>query len=803
MSRLRAHPNLSAAGVLLAALLAWFPDLLVGEQLGQSHVLWSHFPWLAERPADLGVVPRSAEVDAVLQYHPFLVEARRQLLDGHLPLWNPYIFAGMPLLGDWQAGWLFPLNWPALALGVEVMWGPIHLLKLLAGGFGAFVLARSFGVRWSGALVSGLVFMLSAPNLVWLQWPLASAFCLLPWLVLATDRVVRAPDRRRLAALGAVVALDLLAGHPETALLNTSAAGVYGLALAVRLRGAGVDGGVRPARAALAWLGGHVLGVGIAAAVVLPFLEAFEESITRSDHGVLADASLPAWSAIVLALPNLFGDGRPDYSGPPLSYLIVAGYSGVVAGLLAAVGAWRGRARPEALALAAMALVSLAVIFGIPPFSWIVGGVPPWSTGNNIRIFHVVALVAAVGAGAGVHALLARPMALRAALALAAGTGLVVLVWAVGLLAWGKLPAERSVEVRALLRFALALAAGGALLVALGRVRRTGLVVAAVCLVTAGDAAYLRGHNVVLPAERAYPAPTGALRALSGLAGGETGGVGAGTGPAEPVRVASLWEGPFGPFVLPPNTSMLPRIETVQGYDYPPSRRWADFSRDVLGQVGLTRELFFNVSPTRTRASLAGMRAMGVRYLLTRPGAPAPGPGLRRRYAGRDGIVWEDPAALPRAFLIGAERRTTEAGALAAFRAGTADPRREVLLERGAPRLASGTAPPAALRPAAARWVAPDRLRITVPAGARGGWLVVGQGHWPSWKATVDGADAPLVPANHTAMAVPLAPGARTVEVSLDRTISYLGFAISGFSLLLCVGLGLGRPRPRSRREPV
>src|ERR1035437_2535636 len=33
-----------------------------------------------------------------------------QLRHGHLPLWNPYVFCGMPFLGWAQSGVLYPLN---------------------------------------------------------------------------------------------------------------------------------------------------------------------------------------------------------------------------------------------------------------------------------------------------------------------------------------------------------------------------------------------------------------------------------------------------------------------------------------------------------------------------------------------------------------------------------------------------------------------------------------------------------------------------------------------------------------------
>src|ERR1044072_4032489 len=49
--------------------------------------------------------------DGILQNVPFRVVAAQIVRSGHLPIWNPYIFSGMPLLGAAQGGILFPLNW--------------------------------------------------------------------------------------------------------------------------------------------------------------------------------------------------------------------------------------------------------------------------------------------------------------------------------------------------------------------------------------------------------------------------------------------------------------------------------------------------------------------------------------------------------------------------------------------------------------------------------------------------------------------------------------------------------------------
>jgi hypothetical protein len=729
----------------LGLLVLWFPGLLVGRQMSQDYVLWSQHPWLAGRPEGLPAI-RDGAADAALVFHPLLDEARRQLADGHLPLWNPAIFGGSPLLGDWQSGWLFPLHWPALLLTVGGTWGLIMAAKLLIAGLGAAACARGLGVGPAGALVAGAAYMLSAPLVVWLQWPLATGFALLPWLLLAAERL---PGRRAVAGAAAAIGLGLLGGHPETCLLSSSAVTVY---LAVR----------RP-RALLSWAGANVLGALAGAAVAVPFVQAWADSITRSEHGVLAGGHLPLWSAIVYALPNVFGDGKPDYAGPPLSYLIVAAYAGTVTLLLAGVALARERRRREALGLIAMALVACCAAFGVPPVSWITEHVPPWSSSNNARVLYVVALALALGAGAGVHTLSRRPLPRMRILGAVGGVGVAVAVWAALLLATDHLPAPRSVELRAGARFVVALAAGGALLWLLGRRRwAPWLAVALIAL----DLAYLRGWNVILPPREAYPGSTGAIAALAG-----------------PERVVGLWPTPFPPFALPPDTGMLHELETVQGYDFPVSRRWADFSLRVLGQRGLTRELIYNVPPRTDAAGLTGLRLMGVRRYLTAPGGRGPG---QRVYTGRDGAVWQDPGTLPRAFLVGGERRLGEQATLAALAAARLDPRREVAVPPDAPRLPAGSAPPPAAVPASYTRLAPDRVRVRLPAGQRGGWLVVGDTWWPFWRARVDGRSARLVPADHVAMGVAVGPGAREVELWMDRRATYVGFALS---LLAWLGL--------------
>ena len=91
-----------------------------------------------------------------------------------------------------------------------------------------------------------------------------------------------------------------------------------------------------------------------------------------------------------------------------------------------------------------------------------------------------------------------------------------------------------------------------------------------------------------------------------------------------------------------------------------------------------------------------------------------------------------------------------------------------------------------------------SRLRVTAASPAL---LVVAENHYPTWHATVDGADAPVLRAYHTLQAVPVPAG--THEVVLEvRTAGPVrtGLILSILSWLILGGLaGASRLRPGRR----
>src|SRR5215218_4730473 len=739
--------HVAAAGLLLAVLLVWFHPLLGGDRLTQAHALYVNVPWASEAPAGIADAARSGEGDSAVQHEPIAEVARRSVRDGHLPLLNPSVYAGAPLLGDMQSALAFPLQWLLLPLGVSKAWGWIALLRLLIAGLGAYALARRLGAGWPGAMLAGAAYMLCAPNITWAQWPLGTEFALFPWLLLATDLVRERPGPGPIA----------------------------GLYLLVRLAGE---------RRSLwrplgAFAGGHLLGAVAGGIALVTFLQAYADSITRSVHELFARAHLPLSAGVTYLLPEAFGDGKPFYDGPYLTYQLAAGYVGILILLLAGVFALRRARDPLTWALGAVAALALMVVFAIPPVSWIVRAVPPFSDGNNIRLLYAVALVFALAAGLGLEGLLRRALPVRR-LAVGAGAALgaaalyLLVVWATG-----DLTASTSTEVRGVAFFVVAFALSATVLWAAGRVR-SGRVIAAALLLAVLELAYLQDWNVFLPPDQATPPQPASISYLRSR--------------PPPFRVSGLWTGLGPPESLPANTAGYYGLESIQGYEFPFSERWSNLSFYVFGERGLDRELPTKTSPVPRGAALNALRMANVRYYLAIPGSPPPSPALRRVYGGRDATVFADQAALPRAYVVPRTLATTDATALATLRRGALDPRRVALVPPGT------TAPPGA-RYAASRTEKLDaqRWRVTL-AGGSAGWLVFAMSWSPLWEATVDGKAVDTHPTDYALVGLPVRAGARTVELRYAATAALWGLIASVVGWLAIVALALvGRVQSRNR----
>jgi len=128
----------------------------------------------------------------------------------------------------------------------------------------------------------------------------------------------------------------------------------------------------------------------------------------------------------------------------------------------------------------------------------------------------------------------------------------------------------------------------------------------------------------------------------------------------------------------------------------------------------------------------------------------------------------------------------------------TFDPMREAVFEEAPPGPAPE--PPAAAGAPEPSWEAAitsydlNVIRLRVSTGAAG-YLILSEVWYPGWRASVDGADAPVLKADWCLRAVPLAAGTHEVTVEFTPSSFRTGSWISGISLVLALaGFAVAKP---------
>lgn len=327
-----------------------------------------------------------ASGDILLYFYPYRDYAAQALREGRIPFWNPYVFMGAPFLANPQAAVLYPLHWPLIWLDApkQVAWSAAIHTWLLA--FGGALLARRMGLKWTGALVTGVALAGSGfvGGLIGHINQLNGA-AWLPWiLLLVTPRSTATRPTRLLldaALLALAVTLLLLSGHTQTAYIVLFGTGAWTIYLGFagiwqsrprRLR----NWNWRPI--ALFALGVAV-GALIAAPQLLPTLELAGQGIRSGGLGFLeaTSFSLNPLHLIWTLLPT-YGLLDPERLFDTPAWTEFIAYLGLIGLGLAIVGVWKGRGLIRAGGIL-FALLGLALALGrwdpiyAPLHAWVPG----------------------------------------------------------------------------------------------------------------------------------------------------------------------------------------------------------------------------------------------------------------------------------------------------------------------------------------------------------------------------------------------------------------------------------------------
>ncbi len=410
-------------GFFLLALIFFWPVTVGGKTLLPLDNLYLSEPWQSQA-AVMGVTtPHNGLLsDLVLEnyvWKRFIVESLRAR---RVPLWNPYLFAGVPFLAAGQHSALYPLSLVYYILPLPQAFGWFTMLQFFLTAVFTYAYGRILGMNRFGAFIAGLTYTFSLFMVAQVVFPMIiAALAWLPLLLAAIELIVRARAERADGSplpglvLG-VLALgcEWLAGHGEITYFTLIVMALYTL---WRLISVGWQTGrARGARPALARVGSAAgwlllmvaLGFCLGAIQIVPLLELVRVNF-RQGSVTLQDVigwAYPIRRLLAFVMPDFFGNpshhaywdvfsrtivpATRNYAGQPITtidwgiknYVEGASYVGILPLFLALIGivgrGWGQRNAAE-LTIArqrtyvwffvALALFSLLLAFGTPLYA--------------------------------------------------------------------------------------------------------------------------------------------------------------------------------------------------------------------------------------------------------------------------------------------------------------------------------------------------------------------------------------------------------------------------------------------------
>ena len=275
-----------------------------------------------------------------LQFQPWRDFASAELHAGRLALWSPYNGGGEPLFANYQSAILYPPNLLSLLIvpGPQAL-GWLGMLHLFWAGLGMWFYTRQLGLSPLAQGIGTLAFALNGAVVARLgTLPMVEVAAWLPWLLLATERLLRQQSIANILSLTAVTALQLLAGHAQWTFYSLILVALYTF-YRVFAAPIGLQTGQRQPITLVVLGMGIALAAGIAAVQLLPVAE-LQHSSQRANG---ADESFALnfsdnWPGLIMQFdPQFFGnpgDGTYAIGGAQFE---IASYVGILPVILAFV----------------------------------------------------------------------------------------------------------------------------------------------------------------------------------------------------------------------------------------------------------------------------------------------------------------------------------------------------------------------------------------------------------------------------------------------------------------------------------
>ncbi len=322
-------------------------------------------------PADILVngrypVKNPITTDAVSFSYPMKYAAIQFMKKGIIPLWNPYILFGTPLLANFQSAAFSITNIFYFLTDFNSAWNLQIIYQHLFASIFMYILLRHWKISKIGSILGGVSFAFGGFNLIWSEWnshALTASF--IPLLIFFTDRFIK--DRKVYDGIfiSIILSLQIFSGYPQIVLYTIPAIFVFWL---IQFKGF-TKGFLATGFLLFLFV---VLGIFIAAPQVFPAAELLRLSQRSYEEIPKEWVFLTARQVITFIAPDFFGNHATYNYWGDKNYTSNIGFVGVTSFSLGLLAITRLRKDRRIIFLIMLILVSLIFSFATSPslFLW-------------------------------------------------------------------------------------------------------------------------------------------------------------------------------------------------------------------------------------------------------------------------------------------------------------------------------------------------------------------------------------------------------------------------------------------------
>lgn len=155
--------------------------------------------------------------DIFAYYFPLKFHALTNIQTGHVPLWNPYIFSGIPFLANMQSSVFYPLGILFYIIPFINAFAVFFFIHYFLAGAGMFLLIKDWRRNSASAFMGAVVFSFSAFLVLKVSQGHivhAAGYCVTPFVILFMRKLMQTNNSMLMISMFAIsLAMQFLSGH--------------------------------------------------------------------------------------------------------------------------------------------------------------------------------------------------------------------------------------------------------------------------------------------------------------------------------------------------------------------------------------------------------------------------------------------------------------------------------------------------------------------------------------------------------------------------------------------------------------